>query len=331
LNLLIVFFFWGFCQATSIPLSKDNPEINYQNVIFEYQLEDFSYAHYNQAVKQLFAIFESKLSKRIGPGPKRKVGLKIYTASGYGLSTPKALVVSVINQLEGRGFSKNEIFIIDEDSYNLRQSGFLPPLSHGGDTFEGVKVHSFDEDIHWDSDWHYISSLPSRQAFSRVSFQEDRTKSYLPVTLMTDADFWINLPMVTSHESTCVSGALTNATIFNINNNRRFIHNPINAAIAIAEIAAIPEVQETLIFTLLSLESYQFIDGTNFNARYTKSEPILWLSMNAPAIDYLMYEKINHCRKNANLPIFEEIPYFFAYCKSLNVGDYTDTSIIKLK
>lgn len=333
MNLLIVLLFWGYCQATSIPICKDNVEINYQNVIFEYELENFSFNQYHQAVNELFAIYENKLCKKIVPGTKRRVGLKVYTSSGAGLSTPKALVAAVINQLEARGFTKNEIFIIDEDSYNLRLSGFLPPLSHLSDTFEGVKVHSFDENNQWDEDWHYISSLPSRQAFSRLSgvLEENKTKSFLPVTLITDTDFWINLPVITSHEFTGVSGALTNATIFNIDNNKRFLNSPIHAAIAIAEIAAIPEFQESLIFTLVSLESYQFIDGAHFNARYTKSEPILWLSVNAPGIDYLMYQKINHCRKNANLPVFEQIPYFFAYCKNLNVGDYKDIRIVKLK
>lgn len=332
MNILIVLFFWGFCQVTSIALIEDNSKINYQNVIFEYELENFSFLEYKKAVKELFDIYEKKLSRKICPGVKRRVGLKIYTGSGDGISTPKPLVAAVINELQARGFLKSEIFIIDEDTYNLRACGFLPPLSRGGDCFEGVRVHAFDENIHWDPEWHYISSLPSRQAFSRMGFRVDKeNKSYLPVTLIVDVDFWINLPIVTSHEATGVSGALTNATIFNISNNKRFIYNPIHAAIAIAEIAAIPEVQESLIFTLMSLEVYQFIDGIHFNARYTRSEPMLWLTMNAPAIDYLMYQKIKKCRKEERLPGFEESPYFFEYCKSLSVGNYKDVRILKLK
>lgn len=321
----------GICQVTSIGLSEDNSKINYQNAIFEYELRDFSFSEYNQAVHDLFNIYEKKLGKKISPGSKRRVGLKVYTGSGNGISTPKALVAAVINQLEVRGFLKSEIFIIDEEAYNLRACGFLPPLSQGGDSFEGVRVHSLDENIHWDPDWHYISSLPSRQAFSRNNFQENQTKSFLPVTLIVDADFWINLPIVTSHEATGVSGALTNATIFNISNNSRFINSPIHTAIAIAEIAAIPEVQESLIFTLMSLEIYQIIDGTRFNSRYTRSEPTLWLSINAPALDYLMYQKIVKSRKTERLPSFEELPYCFGYCKSLNVGNYKESRILKLR
>lgn len=329
---MIVLSFWAFCQATSIALFGDLSAINYQNVIFEYELTDFSFQQYSQAVKQLFKTYEKTFSKTLIPGNKRNVGLKVYTASGPGLSTPQALVLSVINELLARGFSKNEIFIIDEYSYNLRSSGFLPPLSQGGNTFQEIRVYSLDQKIYWDPEWHYISSLPSKQAFSRFPFQDDDfNKSFLPTPLLLDVDFWINLPMITSHQSTAISGALTNATIFNISNNKRFIDNPIHACIAIAEIAAIPELQEHWVFTLMTLELYQFIGGFMFNARYTRSEPILWLSTNAPAMDYLVFQRINKHRKQERLPTFESPPHFFEYCKTLNVGNYKDVQILKLK
>lgn len=331
-NKLIVLSFWAFCQATSLALWGDLSSINYENVILQYELTDFSNQQYSQAVKKLFQTYETVFLKKLTPGEKRNVGLKVYTASGPGLSTPHALVLSVIKELETRGFAKNEIFIIDEYAYNLRLSAFLPPLSEGGNTFAGVRVYSLDQKIHWDPQWHYISSLSSKHTFSRkFPFQDDQDKSFLPVPLLLDVDFWINLPMITSHESTAVSGALTNATIFNISNNKRFIDNPVHASIAIAEIAAIPELQESWVFTLMALERYQFVGGFIFNLRYTGSERLLWLSTNAPAMDYLAFQRINKCRQQEQLPVFKVPPSFFEYCKTLDVGNYTDTKILKIK
>lgn len=328
---LIVLSFGAFCQATSVYLWGDFTNINCENVIFQYEVTDFNNIQYSQAVKQLFQAYETFFLKKLIPADKRNVGLKVYTSSGPGLCTPHALVRSVINELQIRGFSKDEIFIIDESSYNLRSSGFLPPLSQRGCTFEGVKVYALDQKIHWDPEWHYTSSLSSKHNFFKLFFQDDPTKSFLPVPLLLDVDFWINLPMVTSHESTAVSGALTNATIFNISNNKRFIDNPVHASIAIAEIAAIPELQESWVFTLMTLERYQFVGGFIFNSRYTRSEPLLWLSTNAPAMDYLLFQRINKCRHQEQLPIFEIPPGFFEYCKTLDVGNYRDIKILKIK
>lgn len=300
-------------------------------MIWEYSLANFSEWEYSQGVHKLFNTYEKFFSRKLVPGENHKVGLKVYTGSGPGLSTPKALVRAVIKELEARGFLREEIFILDENTYYLRACGFLPQLSAGGNTFEGVLVCALDQKVYWDSEWHYISSLPSRQAFARSFVRYDDGKSLLPVPLLLDIDFWINLPMVTSHESTGISGALTNATIFNISNNKRFTDNSIYASIAIAEIAAIPELQESWIFTLMTLEHYQFIGGSVFSSHYTRSEPILWLSTNAPAIDYLMFKKINKSRKQEQLPSFENVPDFFEYCKSLSVGNYKDSCIVRLK
>ena len=42
--------------------------------------------------------------------------------------------------------------------------------------------------------------------------------------------------------------------------------------------SAIPELRQTWLFTIASLEHYQFIGGPFFNSLYTRSEPIVWLS-----------------------------------------------------
>lgn len=290
---------------------------------------------YRKGVNQLFEGYESTFRKKLIPGERGKVGLKVYSASGVGLATPKPLVMAVIKELESRGFLKKNIFIIDESAFNLRRSGFLPELSQGGNTFDGVVVYALDQNIHWDDEWFYTSSITSRSAitdfFKRGVFNRSASEnSYLPIPLILDADFWINLPMVTSHETIGVSGAMANATIFNVSNNKRFIENRVHASIAIAEIAAIPEIQETWVFTLMTLERYQFVGGFMFNFRYTQTEPLLWLSTNANAMDYLMFHRINEARKQERIRLFRDPPDFFEYVKSLNIGDYQGIRMVRL-
>ena len=72
--------------------------------VWETGLQNFDSAIYSREVEKLITQFEASTGKRVAPGPKKKVGLKIYTDSGEGLATPKALTLAVIEALERRGF-----------------------------------------------------------------------------------------------------------------------------------------------------------------------------------------------------------------------------------
>lgn len=172
-------------------------------------------------------------------------------------------------------------------------------------------------------------ALTHRGIYIHTPFSEDR-KSFLSTPLLFDVDFWINLPIVTSSRTVEIRGALTNATLSNISNNSRFWDNPHHANIAIAEIAAIPEFQESWAFTILSLERYQFIGGPIFNAYYTDSEPVLWLSKNPVALDFAMVEKINRHRTKYNLPTISTEPKFLQFAEQLGIGKYENTPWVKI-
>lgn len=301
-----------------------------KDTIYQYNLSNFNTNGYTRAVNALFNKYEHSSGVRLYPGPKRCVGLKVYTESRAGLSTPVPLVRAVISALEARGFRRSEIFIIGERAKYLREAGFIPPISVGGYSFERVPVLALDRGKYYHSDWFYESPIPSKLATYRGYAQKDDKKSFLPVPLCLECDFWINLPVVTSHKATGVTGSIANASILNVSNNRRFFDNPLHCSVAMAEICAIPELQETCAMTLLSLERYQCIGGSKFHSLYTNSEPILYLSENSPALDYLMYQRINKLRSRHGFPPLSDVPAFIGYCKRLALGDYEQARITKL-
>ena len=64
--------------------------------VLQANLGQFSDADYASAVEALFARYESGTHRRLVPGRKGRVGLKIYTDSGPGMATPVPLVKAVI-------------------------------------------------------------------------------------------------------------------------------------------------------------------------------------------------------------------------------------------
>lgn len=286
--------------------------------IWEADLESFGAADYHREVEALISRYETATGQELRPGDKGRVGLKIYSDSGPGLATPVPLVKAVIAALERRGFEKQGIFLVGLNQLRMRLTGYLPSLVSGQSPFLGHSIYVLESGRYYDPVWFYDSPLPARfdPIFAEsqlegvegdTSLEQDR-KSFLATPLFLEADFWINLPVYTDHPVLGVNGALVNATLWNASNTARFFRSPANAPAAVAEMSAIPELRETWMFTLASLERYQFIGGPYFNSLYTRSEPRLWLSADPVALDTLMLGRINEWRRQTGFqPISDEI------------------------
>jgi hypothetical protein len=303
---------------------------SFSSELLRWELSDYSKASYESGVDALLKNFESRTGQLLRPGELKKVGLKVYTASGAGLATPKNLVEGVIGQLRRRGFESDQIFLLDQNERNLRAAGYLPPLSQRRSDYEGIPVYALESDSLTHPDWFYESPLPSFPLGG--SNGEDDRKSFLPYPLVAEVDFWINLPVVVDCPGVEISGSLTNVSIWNVLNHQRFLADKSSTPVATTEIAAIPELKQKCILTLLSLERYQYIGGPSFHSLYTASDPELCLASNMVLLDYYMTLKMNELRR---LHRFKEIPLdspIFQYGKTLGLGDYEPetTRIIKV-
>jgi len=308
--------------------------------VWESVLPGFEVADYERQVEALVRSYETATGRRVAPGEKRRVGIKIYTDSGPGLATPVPLVKGVIAALERRGFAKEDIFLVGLNQLRLRLTGYLPSLVSGRTPFEGHPVYVLESGRYYDPVWFYDSPLPSRfdPVFAErqvegidgdTSLEQDR-KSFLATPLFLEADFWINLPVYTDHPVLGVNGALVNATLWNASNTARFFRSPANAPAAVAEMSAIPELRQTWLFTLASLERYQFIGGPYFNSLYTRSEPRLWLSADPVALDTLMLGRINDWRRRTGFqPVSDEIRTLeFAEILGVGTKKTLDTRVV---
>lgn len=310
-----------------------------QDPVWQARLPDFTLASYDKEVEALFTAFEKATGHKLVPGPKKRVGLKVYTDSGPGMATPVNLTRAVIAALERRGFKHQNIFLVGLNALRLRMCGYLPSLVSGETPFNGNPVYVLESGRYYDPVWFYDSPLPQRfdpvfaakqtqDVSANTTTDEDR-KSFLATPLFLDADFWINMPVYTDHPTLGVNGALVNATLWNASNTARFFRSPANAPAAVAEMSAIPELRQTWMFTIASLQHYQFIGGPFFNSLYTVSEPVIWLSQDPVMMDALMRDRINEHRREAGFqPISDDIRTL-EYAETLGVGS-TDTKDAKI-
>jgi len=314
--------FWGYEDAKR----------PYQGWLWKAHLDDFSEATYAAQVEELIAEFEEATGKQLVPGQHGKAALKIYTSSGAGLCTPKGLVNAVIEALLRRGFSEEGLCLVDAREEMLRDAGFLPPLSRvgqDGSYYRNIRVYALNTGSLRSPTWFYESPLPREftsplgREMLRPAFEVDPVearKSYLPDILFGNVDFWINLPVASHHPGTGLSGALVNATLWNISNGMRFLNSPANAPVAVAEIAAIPELSASWALNLVSLEYYQYIGGPAFNANYTGSVPEVWLSVDPVVMDANLMQYLNLSRQQKGFRQLPEVPEFVLYAMQLGLG-----------
>ncbi len=288
---------------------------------------------YYTEVERLVEAYEREVGQNLKPGDRGKVALKINTRGRAGLSTPLQLIRALVEVLEARGYNRHSIFIVDYSAHNLREAGVLPPLSQTVAEFEGCLVVALDTEQFYDSEWFYDSPLPpalqqepqliaeSRRS-SQLAEGSQARKSFLPKPLLFEVDFWINLAVGVDDPALGVDGALANATLWNVSNSRRFLVNQATASAAVAEIAAIPELEERLVLNFISLERYQFIAGPFFNSIYTRSEPRLWMSRDPVALDRLLYDRMNAMRLLEGFPEIDPLPRQLPFAASLGLGEF---------
>ena len=295
-------------------------------------------ASYRAALSRLLAQYEKAVGKTIDAKSFDAIGLKVQTTNAPGLATPRVLVDATIDWLMARGFGKETIFLLDLHSRGLRFAGYLPALSVGGDKYRDFSVKVLTGGGHFRSEWFHESPLPPSPDHSvqvrlahpndlKAQWREGR-RSYLPTPLMLGKVGWINLPVLKDSVSLGVEGAVANASLWNVGNNRRFIDRKSTAPAAAIEILAVPELWDRHLFSVLSLEKFQYSGGRSFQAAYLASRPALLLSPNPIGLDAAALDVLRAEREKHDLFPRTKEQLLFQYARSLKLGDAREAKVV---
>ncbi len=307
--------------------------------ILDYTISEFNQNNYDIAVESLIKNFEKSNNMSIAPGHKGTIALRIYTYSGPGLCTPPELILALSKSLTNRGFKTENIFIIGDSKYNLLKCGYISSrINSDNATFHNMPVFWIDDEQFYSDQWAYKSSLTStgetiinQNILSGInSTVKQFTKSYLPTMLMFGVDYWINIPTYCGHSQHGVVGSIIQGAIFNISNHKRFLDNPINCAKIAPQIYAIPELSEHCLFSITSLERFQYVDTLSYNENYIQSLPHILLSNDPIALDSLCTKIVNYIKKKHNINNLQHCPNILKYGERLNLGT-TQYKMLQIK
>jgi hypothetical protein len=316
--------------------SVDSPHlpIEVKSKVFQAKLCNLATEDYHFAVLRLIAQLEYEQNFKIKPSVFPQIAVKFDVQRAPGLSTNLNLLLSIVQFLERRGYTRENIFLlalkIDHETRRVLEKQFLAsPIITGED--EG----------YFHPDWFHDSPMPpamgdrAKLLIDHPKNHQIRTieerKSYLPAFLFLSKMYWINLSTAKDDHVLGIDGAITNATLNSSSNAQRFREDVTMGPAAATEILAIPEFAEKHLFSVVDLSEMQIAGGPEFNAEFIRQKPSLLLSKNPVFIDYYAMQSIQKERAKINLK--DRAPQhckLFIYARELSLGDVHATELVKL-
>jgi hypothetical protein len=323
-------YVWGAEPFTTPQIGNEgvSSKDSRSNHVFRAQRVDGKYLLY---LNKLILGAEKKGGPYLSPAQFPNIAIKVKTVHAPGHQVSIELLDALLAFLSGRGFSSDQIMIVDRDHKSLIRAGFYSTGKKN--CFYGkYRTYSSSSSIYFDPEWFHDSPMPptahDRSRFfldfpkERKKRMEEERKSYLPGILFLKDVFWINLSVATDHMNLGIDGASSNITTGAISNYQRFLDKPTLGPAAVTEILAIPEIWEKRIYSILDLSQYQFANGGQFDAEFLASHPTLLLSENPISIDFTALSVLKDIRrKNGFIERDETQLLLFKYAKELGLGE----------
>jgi uncharacterized protein (DUF362 family) len=219
-----------------------------------------------------------------------KVGLKVNTLGGKGLSTNVSLVEAICERLQEAGIRVNDIVVWDRDTDEMEHVGFHISTS-------GSRVQYFGTD--------------------RVGFEEELVMhgsvgSRLSKILTQRCDALINVPVLKDHDGAGVTIALKN--MYGVIHNPNKYH-PNGCDPYIADVNMLPEIRQKMRLTICDATTASYEGGPGYKPEFSWKNNALMVSQDPVALDYTGWQIIERKRAEKGLKTLEadsRLPHYIA-------------------
>ncbi len=209
-----------------------------------------------------------------------KVGLKVNTLGGRGLSTNVQLVEAICERLQQAGIKADDIVIWDRDSDEMEHVGFR--ISEAAN-----RVQCFGTD---------------RAGYEDALTSYGSVGSRLSRILTRRCDALINLPILKDHDGAGVTAALKN--MYGVIHNPNKLH-PNGCNPYIADLNMLPPIRTKMRLTICDATTACFEGGPGFKPQYSWKDNSLIISQDPVALDYTGWQMIEKKRAEKRLKTLE--------------------------
>lgn len=212
--------------------------------------------------------------------PGDRVGLKVNTLGGRGISTSTHLVEAICERLQEAGIKAADIVVWDRDSEELERAGF-----HGSVGGKGVQCYGTDQ-VDYEQELSVFGSVGSR--LSKILTQR--------------TNVLINLPVLKDHDGAGVTMALKN--MYGVIHNPNKYH-PNGCNPYIADLNMLPEVRTRMRLTICDATTAMYHGGPAYKPEFCWNANSLMVSDDPVALDYVGWQTIERKRAEKGLKTLE--------------------------
>ncbi len=212
--------------------------------------------------------------------PGQRVGLKVNTLGGRGMSTSVQLVEAICERLQEAGLKTSDIVVWDRDTGELERVGY-----HISDVSNRVQCFGTDR-VGYEDELASYGSVGSR----------------LSKILTRRCDVLINVPLLKDHDSAGVTAALKN--MYGMIHNPNKLH-PNGCNPYIADLNMLPAIRTKVRLTICDATTACFEGGPGFKPQYSWKDNSLIISQDPVALDQTAWQLIERKRAEKGLKTLE--------------------------
>jgi len=209
-----------------------------------------------------------------------RVGLKVNTLGGRGLSTNLPLVEAICERLQQAGVRASDIVVWDRDTDELERAGFHFSTA-------GNRVQCFGTD---------------RAGYEEELVTYGNVGSRLSKILSQHCDVLINVPVLKDHDGAGITAALKN--MYGVIHNPNKYH-PNGCNPYIADVNMLPEIRRKMGLTICDAITASYEGGPGYKPQYAWKENALIVSQDPVALDYTGWQIIERKRAEKGLKTLE--------------------------